>query len=39
MATTITAPDSSGQGQTGKRDFRQEITDRIVSMLQNGVAP
>src|SRR5580658_586958 len=39
MATTITAPDSSGQGQTGKRDFRQEVTDRIVSMLENGVAP
>ncbi|MGI9074279.1 MAG: ArdC family protein [Bryobacteraceae bacterium] len=41
MATTITEPavlqQSSGKPTT--RDFRQEVTDSILRMLENGVAP
>jgi antirestriction protein ArdC len=35
-ATTETTPAATS---TPKRDFRQEVTDRIITMLENGVAP
>jgi antirestriction protein ArdC len=41
MATVISHP-ASGQQSTERptpRDFRQEVTDNIVRMLENGVAP
>ncbi|MGI9072594.1 MAG: ArdC family protein [Bryobacteraceae bacterium] len=41
MATTITQPTAEEQSATrpAPRDFRQEVTDSIVRMLENGVAP
>src|SRR6266567_2394478 len=40
MATTTTVPVGAPiEERTGKRDFRQEVTNGIVSMLENGVAP
>ncbi|HTU48523.1 MAG TPA: zincin-like metallopeptidase domain-containing protein [Bryobacteraceae bacterium] len=38
---TATQPVANGQveTQTTKRDFRQEVTDSIVQMLEQGVAP
>ena len=30
---------TSAHGQTALRDFRQEVTDNIVQMLERGVAP
>ena len=40
MATTTTQPIEHGPA-TGPapRDFRQEVTDNIVRMLERGVAP
>lgn len=38
MATATTETAATGP-ETAKRDFRQEVTDRIISMLENGVAP
>jgi antirestriction protein ArdC len=40
MATITSQPDSQQQ-VSGKplRDFRQEVTDNIIRMLENGVAP
>ena len=35
MATTTAQPSHLAE----KRDFRQEVTDRIINMLENGVAP
>jgi antirestriction protein ArdC len=37
----ITTTETAGTGATvpEKRDFRQEVTDRIVKMLEGGVAP
>ena len=40
MATTTTQPHTEQQAVTKQpRDFRQEVTDNIVRMLENGVAP
>src|SRR5580698_3316976 len=40
MATVTTEPRSTTQPATpAPRDFRQEVTDRIISMLERGVAP
>lgn len=41
MATTITQPTAEEQSanRPAPRDFRQEVTDSIVQMLENGVAP
>lgn len=40
MATTTTQPQTEQQAATKQpRDFRQEVTDNIVRMLENGVAP
>lgn len=39
MATTTSQPSSSLAPKPEKRDFRQEVTDRIVNMLETGVAP
>jgi antirestriction protein ArdC len=41
MATTLTHEPVAGSPATQKplRDFRQEVTDNIVRMLENGVAP
>jgi antirestriction protein ArdC len=39
MATAITETTSAATSAQPKRDFRQEVTDRIVTMLENGVAP
>ncbi|HJT70868.1 MAG TPA: zincin-like metallopeptidase domain-containing protein [Terriglobales bacterium] len=38
MATTAQPPNSLAP-KPEKRDFRQEVTDRIVNMLEDGVAP
>ena len=37
-APTFQSPNSEAT-QPEKRDFRQEVTDRIVKMLEDGVAP
>ena len=40
MAATITHPiDEQSAGKPAPRDFRQEVTDSIVRMLEEGVAP
>ena len=41
MATTIPQPTTEQPvaGKPAPRDFRQEVTDGIVRMLENGVAP
>ena len=39
MPTTTTETRQTDAGVPEKRDFRQEVTDRIVKMLENGVAP
>jgi antirestriction protein ArdC len=39
MAATTTQTRPADAGPTAKRDFRQEVTDRIVEMLEKGVAP
>src|SRR5262249_46230626 len=39
MGTAITETTSAATSAQPKRDFRQEVTDRIVTMLENGVAP
>lgn len=39
MAATITQATPANAAVTEKRDFRQEVTDRIVAMLEKGVAP
>jgi antirestriction protein ArdC len=39
MTTTITETRSAAGAVPPKRDFRQEVTDRIIDMLKNGVAP
>lgn len=39
MATTTVDPRPAEPQVTKPRDFRQEVTDRIISMLENGVAP
>src|SRR5271167_2932464 len=40
MATVTTEPRSTTQpATTAPRDFRQEVTDRIITMLEKGVAP
>ena len=39
MAATITQTTPTDAAVTEKRDFRQEVTDRIVAMLEKGVAP
>src|SRR5215471_4004414 len=36
--TTNAAPEQSATGKT-LRNFRQEVTDNIIRMLENGVAP
>jgi antirestriction protein ArdC len=38
MATTTANP-RPAETQAKPRDFRQEVTDRIINMLENGVAP
>ncbi len=38
MATSTAHPPAATENQP-KRDFRQEVTDRIVKMLEEGVAP
>src|SRR5713226_5020886 len=39
MATTTADPRSAQPIAANPRDFRQEVTDRIISMLGKGVAP
>ena len=40
MATVSTEPQPLTQPSApAPRDFRQEVTDRIISMLERGVAP
>jgi antirestriction protein ArdC len=39
MATSTAQPPVAAENQPQKRDFRQEVTDRIVKMLEEGVAP
>ena len=39
MATTTADPGSAQPVATKPRDFRQEVTDRIIGMLEKGVAP
>jgi len=39
MATTTAEPRSTQPVTPAPRDFRQEVTDRIINMLENGVAP
>jgi antirestriction protein ArdC len=39
MATRKTQPSAHGSPSAAKRDFRQYVTDQIVRMLENGVAP
>jgi antirestriction protein ArdC len=39
MATSTAYPPAAAENQPQKRDFRQEVTDRIVKMLEEGVAP
>ena len=35
---TVESPHPA-QAETPKRDFRQEVTDNIIAMLEKGVAP
>jgi antirestriction protein ArdC len=39
MATSATETKSAVSAAPAKRDFRQEVTDRIVNMLEEGLAP
>ena len=39
MATTTVDPRPAEPQATKPRDFRQEVTDRIISMLEKGIAP
>jgi antirestriction protein ArdC len=39
VATTIAQLANASAPKPERRDFRQEVTDRIVNMLENGVAP
>src|ERR1700760_4489121 len=39
MATPTTETKATAPAPPAKRDFRQEVTDRIINMLENGVAP
>ena len=39
MATSAAETKSAAPAAPAKRDFRQEVTDRIVNMLEEGVAP
>jgi antirestriction protein ArdC len=39
MVTATTETRSATKSAPPKRDFRQEVTDRIIIMLENGVAP
>ena len=39
MATTTADPRSAEPVAVNPRDFRQEVTDRIINMLEKGVAP
>ena len=39
MATTTTETTTAVTSTPPKRDFRQEVTDRIITMLESGVAP
>jgi len=39
MATTTADPRTAEPITAKPRDFRQEVTDRIIGMLENGVAP
>jgi antirestriction protein ArdC len=39
MATATTETTAAVNSAPTKRDFRQEVTDRIISMLENGAAP
>ncbi len=39
MATSTAQHPSLSDNPTEKRDFRQEVTDRIIKMLEEGVAP
>jgi antirestriction protein ArdC len=36
--TTLESPNTPA-AETPKRDFRQEVTDNIIAMLEKGVAP
>ena len=39
MASTVRPEPMGADAVAQKRDFRQEVTDRIVRMLEEGVAP
>ena len=39
MAAMMTQPKPTDTTAAAKRDFRQEVTDRIVAILEKGVAP
>jgi len=39
MASTTVDPRSAASAAAKPRDFRQEVTDRIINMLEKGVAP
>src|SRR5215831_9066699 len=39
MATATTETMPAATSKPPKRDFRKEVTDRIITMLENGVAP
>jgi len=39
MATATTETTPAATSAPSKRDFRQEVTDRIITMLENGAAP
>ena len=39
MAASTMQPKPADTPATAKRDFRQEVTDRIIAMLEKGVAP
>ena len=39
MAATTAPAKPADAAATAKRDFRQEVTDRIIAMLEKGVAP
>jgi putative DNA primase/helicase len=39
MAAITTPAKPADAAATAKRDFRQEVTDRIIAMLEKGVAP
>jgi len=39
MATTMVETETTATTPTVRRDFRQEVTDSIVKMLEDGVAP